>query len=203
MPHALRSHNPIATPTTVGDDSSDADLAVRAKTDRRVFALLYGRYVDAIHRHCYRRLSSREAAEDATSQVFTQALAALPRFDERGGSFRGWLFTIANHVLADQFRTARMHRPIEAADDVPDAAPSPEELALAADAGRGLREVLPQLPDQQRRVIELRLAGLTGPEIGRVLGCRAKTVDVAQFRAVARLRVLLGVPARPKGGRDA
>jgi RNA polymerase sigma-70 factor (ECF subfamily) len=203
VPHPLRLRQPTAPSLPTADDPPEADLVARAKHDPRAFALLYARYLDPIHRHCYRRLGSREAAEDATSQVFTKALASLPRYEERAGSFRGWLFTIANHVLADHFRAARPHHPLDVAADLPDATPSPEDLALAADASRGLLEVLAQLPDGQRRVVELRLAGLTGPEIGRVLGCRAKTVDVAQFRAVARLRTLLGITVQPKGGRDA
>jgi RNA polymerase sigma-70 factor (ECF subfamily) len=87
--------------------------------------------------------------------------------------------------------------------NLPDQSPSPEELAVAADAGRSLRQAVEQLPERQRQVVELRLAGLTAAEIGQVLGCRARTVDVAQFRAVAKLRTLMGVTVQPKGGRDA
>ncbi len=204
MRHSLQTAQSTGTDGT-GTESplSEADLVVRAKRDPRAFAALYGLYLDPIHRHCFRRLGDREAAEDATSQVFAKALAALPRFDEGAGHFRGWLFTIAEHVLADHFRAAKRHQALEVVSDVTDTSPSPEEMAVSADAGRGLREAIAHLPDQQRRVVELRLAGLTGPEIGRVLGCRAKTVDVAQFRAVAKLRILLGVGETPEGGRDA
>jgi RNA polymerase sigma-70 factor (ECF subfamily) len=180
-------------------------LIARAKDDPRAFAMLYAAYVEPIFHHCYRRLGSREAAEDATSQVFTKAIAALPRFtprDSAEGSFRGWLFTIANNVLADSFRAARPDRPLEHAVDVADTAPSPEDEALAADAGKGLREAMTHLPERERQVVELRLAGLTGPEIAQVLGCRANAVDVAQYRAVARLRTLLGVATNPIGGRN-
>jgi RNA polymerase sigma-70 factor (ECF subfamily) len=190
-------------PENAADPLSEGDLVARAKRDPQAFAALYNLYLSPIHRHCYRRLGNREAAEDATSQVFTKVLAALPRFDERAGSFRGWLFTIAEHVLIDYYRATRGHHALEEADFVVDDSPSPEELAVRADTERGLRKAVAQLPDRQRQVVELRLAGLTGPEIGRVLGCRAKTVDVAQFRAVAKLRTLLGVVVTPKGGRDA
>ena len=44
-------------------------------------------------------------------------------------------------------------------------------------------------------MLELRLAGLTGPEIARVLGRSHGSVRVAQYRAIARLRALLGEPA--------
>jgi RNA polymerase sigma-70 factor (ECF subfamily) len=76
--------------------ADDADLVARAQVDREAFALLYRRYLDPVHRYYYRRLGSREAAEDATSLVFTKAFTALPTY--RTGSFRSWLFAIAYHV---------------------------------------------------------------------------------------------------------
>ncbi len=180
-------------------EDSDFDLVVRAQQDTRVFALLYARYLDKVHQYCYRRLESREAAEDATSQIFLQSLAALPRYSPGKGTFRSWLFTIAHNVVIDQYRAKH---PIGSLNDemvIFDRTASPEDQAVAADEGRALRLAIAQLPERQRQVVELRLAGLNGPEIGQVLGCKPRTVDVAQFRAVAKLRVLMNVPGRLEG----
>ena len=84
---------------------TDAALAVRARVDREAFAALYARYVDPVYRYSLSRLGDREAAEDATSQVFVHALAALPRYREQG-SFRSWLFAIAHNVVTDAGRRA-------------------------------------------------------------------------------------------------
>jgi RNA polymerase sigma-70 factor (ECF subfamily) len=203
MSFSLPMRQSIALETPAGREDTDVDLVEQAQHDPRAFALLYGKYLDPVHQYCYRRLSSREAAEDATSQVFIQALAGLPKFSSRGGSFRAWLFTIAHNVVIDQYRASRPSEWLDTEMDLPDESPSPEELAVAADAGRSLRQAVEHLPERQRQVVELRLAGLTAAEIGQVLGCRARTVDVAQFRAVARLRTLMGVTVQPKGGRDA
>ncbi len=148
------------------DDPSDGALVAAAQADRQAFAPLYDRYVDPVYRYCLRRLGSREVAEDATAQVFAKALAALPGYRDR--SFRGWLFTIAHNVVSDTLRRRRPEAPLEVADDRPDPAPTPEDVALAAEAGRALRALLAQLPADQRRIVELRLAGLTGVEIARV-----------------------------------
>ena len=43
----------------------------------------------------------------------------------------------------------------------------------------------------QRRVVELRLAGLKGDEIATILGKRRNAVDALQFRAIARMRQVL------------
>lgn len=189
------------------DEEQDADvtLVARARTDRTAFAALYRRYVDPIYRYCYRRLGTREAAEDATAAVFAKALAALPGFRE--GSFRAWLFAIAHNTIANEFR-ARAARPERAlggaeAQLLADPAPSPEESALAAEARANILGLLPRLPEDQRRVLELRLAGLSGPEIAGILGRSPGSVRVAQFRAIGRLRGWLAEPGAGAGARPA
>lgn len=167
----------------------DAELVARAKRDRQAFAALYVRYLDPIYRYCHVRLGTREAAEDATSLVFARAMDGLPTY--RGGSFRSWLFAIAHNVVADAHRARRPIEPLAAAAGIVDPALEPDELALLDDLGRAVRAALRQLSPEQRDVVELRLAGLTGPEIAAALGKSHAAVRVAQFRAYARLRILL------------
>jgi RNA polymerase sigma factor (sigma-70 family) len=50
---------------------------------------------------------------------------------------------------------------------------------------------LSQLSDDQRQIVELRLAGLTSKEIASALGRTPNAIDQAQFRAINRLRALL------------
>jgi RNA polymerase sigma-70 factor (ECF subfamily) len=174
----------------------DGELVARARRDPQAFAPLYERYFEPIYRYCYRRLRSPEAAADATSLVFARAWNGLPGF--RGDSFRGWLYAIAHNVVAG-------HRPdpprsaLEDAGEIADPAPSPEQQAIAADEGRALRALLDQLPREQRRVVELRLAGLTGPEIAVALGRTHGAVKVAQFRALGRLREIIERTAGSEG----
>ena len=179
------------------DAADDAELVARAQADRQAFALLYRRYLDPVHQYCYRRLGSREAAEDATSLVFTKAVASLPAY--RAGSFRSWLFTIAHHVITDDLRARRTVADLAAAGDVPDREATPEEAVVAAEANSTVVRLLDQLPVGQRRVVELRLAGLTGREAAEVLSCSLGAVKIAQVRAYSRLRGLLTEPAREAG----
>ncbi len=185
----------------IGEVGEEAAWVAAARCDPRAFAPLYQRYFDPVYRYCYRRLGSPEAAADATSQVFAKALAALPRY--RDGSFRSWLFAIAHNTIVDCARAARGDRPLEAAAEVADAAPTPEEASLTADRGRSLRAALVHLSPDQRRVVELRLAGLTDHEIAAVLGRSLTATRMVQVRAVARLRELLVVGAEGGEGRDA
>jgi RNA polymerase sigma-70 factor, ECF subfamily len=194
VPHLVHTR-PARTciPPPAGETASDAELVALSQRHPDAFAQLYARYLDPVHRYCYRRLGSREAAEDATSLVFAKALSALPRYHDT--SFRRWLFTIAHHVIVDRYRDAPPEHPLDTAIAILDEAPSPEELAIAAEERRSVRALLAHLPEHQRRVIELRLAGLTGAEIAQALGRTQANVDVTQHRAVVRLRGLLGLCA--------
>lgn len=177
----------------------DAVLVARARVDPGAFTPLYARYADPIYRYCYRRLGDVAAAEDATSQVFLKALAALPNY--RDGSFRSWLFTIAYTVIADSFRARRPHYPLDDAPEPIDPAPTPEEAALAGESRHSVQTLLGHLSEEQRRVVELRLAGLTGVEIAHVTGRSHGAVRALQFRAAAKLREIIQAGTHPGGTR--
>jgi RNA polymerase sigma-70 factor, ECF subfamily len=77
-------------------------------------------------------------------------------------------------------------------DGLVDPAAGPEAAALAAMERQTVQAALSQLPIDQRRAIELRLAGLTGREIARELGRSHEAIKMLQQRALAHLREELG-----------
>lgn len=170
--------------------AAEAALVAHAKRDRAAFAPLYARYVGPVYRYCYRQLGSQEAAEDATSQTFTKALAGLHtcRDDD---AFRPWLFAIARNVVTDSYRRRQPEARLEHAPERADHALGPEALAIAADERRSLHALLATLPESQQAVVQLRLSGLTHPEIAAVLGRSHTSVRTLQSRALARLRTIL------------
>ena len=121
----------------------------------------------------------------------------MPRFTERpgGGSFRSWLFSIARNLVIDAHRTRRDTSSLDDVaghDALRDPARSPEEHAIAGERRQALTAAIARITDGQLQVVELRLAGLTGPEIAATLDLRLAAVKSTQFRAYARLRHLLG-----------
>jgi RNA polymerase sigma-70 factor, ECF subfamily len=194
----LRAQQPTVMDLTRGVPEPDTDLVSRALSDRAAFGVLFDRYAESVYRYCYRRLGDRTAAEDATSQVFTKALQALPSYRAReGSSFAAWLFVIAHNVSADAVRRNRVHDPLDPSWDEVDLGPSVEETVVAIEEAHAVRGLLQRLPADQRRAMELRLAGLTGPEIATVLGRSHRAVKMLHFRAIGTLRTLLGVPGTP------
>ena len=180
------------------DPSSDKqvdepDLARRAASgDRRAFASLYDRHVDAVYRYAYFRLRVDAEAEDVTSDVFHRALVAMPRFEPRR-PFLAFLYTIARNVITDRMRRERPQASFEDALAHPSDAPGPEELASAGDEVRRLRAAVAQLTTLQQEVIVLRyLEGRSTKETAVVIGKPESTIRGIQMRALAALRDRVG-----------
>jgi RNA polymerase sigma-70 factor, ECF subfamily len=182
-------------PRTPFEESDEVHVA-RAQRDPVAFGALFDRYWDPVFRFCYYRTGNWHVAEDAASQVFINALAAIPRFTPSPGraGFRCWLFTIARNVVTDAHtRNTRQHTdPIDAVPDLISSDPGPEELALDAERHRCVRSLLLQVPPDQRELLELRLSGLTSVEVAATLGRTPAAVRTAQHRAIETLRALVG-----------
>lgn len=153
------------------------------------FDTLYRRYAGELEGFIASRVTDAELAADLTSQVFTKAFAALPRY--QSGSFRGWLYAIARNAITDAWRRQRPTAPLERADLMPAPEDGPEAQAIQAEAAQRLHAALGDLSPDQQRIVRLRLEGLTGPEIARRLGMHPDAVKSAQYRAFTRLRTIL------------
>jgi RNA polymerase sigma-70 factor (ECF subfamily) len=136
-------------------DAQPDDLALvhRAANDIDAFGLLYERYVDRIHAFCYRRLGSREAAEDATSQTFIKLLTAIRTRPPRSGSVRAWIFTIAWHVLIDGFRTTHPQSDLTNHPDLVSRDPPLDDQVIAIESATSLDLLIRQLPGKSHGAI--------------------------------------------------
>lgn len=180
----LRRRQPDDLPSSIGDP--DARLVAWAQQDPQAFTALYDRYFSGVFGYCLHHLGDAALAEDATSQTFLKALAALPRYRETG-RFRPWLFTIAHNAVLDTVHR-RPELTLDAAIGVLDPTASPEEQAIVTLDAAWLDAAIAQLPPDDREVLELRRAGLSGQEIAVVLGIGHEAAKKRQLRAMARLR---------------
>ena len=188
-------------PRSADEAADECVLIAAAQFDPRAFAPIYQSYFDPVYRYCLRCLGDPEDAAEATQEVFARALRALPRYTDQ--AFRPWLFTIAHNVIADAHRRRGSHPAdvaLSAAFERADPAPGPEEAALSEEARCSVHRYLAQLPPDQRAVVELRLADLTGKEVAAILSRSLGSVKIAQHRAFARLRALMSVGGGKEGG---
>jgi RNA polymerase sigma-70 factor (ECF subfamily) len=178
-----------------GSVDADAARVAAAVHDPKAFGVLFDAYWDDIFKYCYYHCGDWHTAEDAASEVFVKALANLRNFDPStpGTTFRAWLYGIARNVVVSGYRQTAKQRQ-ESLDGQPELASSEqstEELFLAAEQHDELRALLERLPDDQRQLLELRMAGLNAAEIARTLGRSHDAVRKAQSRAVIGLRTAL------------
>lgn len=182
-----RSGPPAAEP------GPDPDLAAvhAAQADAKAFSVLYRRYLDRVYSYAFYQLGDHHDAEDSTARTFLAALRALGAYEDRGATFRAWLFRIARNTIANAHRSRARRRtePMEALDRDPAAADAdPAGLTVRADELRRIRAALAQLPDDRRQVVLLRFAdGLTAREIGQVLDRSEGAVRVLLHRALRDL----------------
>ncbi len=181
----------------------DAELLARAKTgDGEAFGEIFRRHVDAVYNHCFRRLGSWSAAEDATSLVFLETWRRRRDAVDADGSLLPWLLGVANNVARNVNRAARRYD--AALYRLPPPAVTPDHAdAVAArfDDERRMREVLRDLAGLSRAeqdVVGLVLmAGLSYAQAAVAMGVPVGTVR----SRLARARERLGATATPRTAR--
>jgi RNA polymerase sigma-70 factor, ECF subfamily len=166
----------VATP----DGADEGALVEAARADPARFLELYDRHFHRVYAYVLRRAGNRAEAEDVTAEVFHRALANLDRYEWRGVPFVAWLYRIAAHELSDRrhdaARVARTQQPDPGSD------PQIEEQVA-------LFQLVDRLPDDQRRVIELRFGeDRSLQETAHALGKSEGAIKQLQRRALENLR---------------
>jgi RNA polymerase sigma-70 factor, ECF subfamily len=173
--------------------TSDAALLAAARTSAGPFRELYDRYADRVLGYHLRRCRDEDAAHELTAETFAQAWLVRARFrDECGGSAGPWLFGIARNVLLASVR----RRALEAG--------ARERLGMQARPGtepdetwlEGLDEALEELPESQRRAIELRVVDDLGyADVAAALGTTPAAARVRVHRGLSALRTRFRPPS--------
>jgi RNA polymerase sigma-70 factor (ECF subfamily) len=169
----------------------DALLLREARRSSAAFRILYDRHASRIHAFHLRRTGDRDAAYDLTAETFAQAWVFRDRYvDHREGTIAPWLFGIARHVLAASVRRGRLER--RATDRLhlqTVASPSLAVDGWLAGLDEELAAALRDLPDGQRRAVELRvLADAAYEDVARELDCTPATARVRVHRGLATIR---------------
>ena len=181
--------------TRPGSDESAADsweLVVRAQDgDTDAFAQIYNKYLDAVFRFIYFRVTNRQVAEDLTAETFLKVVRAAERFDPARGTPRAWILTVARNVLGDWRRRARLRQYVALGNmhDLIHEAPSPEERLLREEEVGRLLDAVATLGDADRELIGLRYgSSLDTAEVAQMLGISEGSVRTRLWRALGKLR---------------
>ena len=184
-------------PVVPGPESSAALLAAIAAGDRDAFSRFYDLTAPMAFGLIRRVLRDPEAAAEVLQEVFWQVWQDASRYDAARGTPEAWLVMRAKTRAIDRLRSIRRRdrtfvAPVDesVAQRSSDQAPNP--AVVAEDRGL-IQTALAQLPEAQRRVIELAFfEGLTQSEIAARLGEPLGTVKTRARLGLDRLRGALG-----------
>ena len=170
--------------------ADDRRLLKRAQTNAVGVAELFDAYFDRIYAYAYRRVGSRQVAEDLAATVFEDAMNGIKRVHWQGKPIIAWLYRIAARRIADYYR---VHRVTESLDDrleligeaIGDAVERDDEY-------RAVRCGIECLTERDREIIRLAFFDeLDGAEMAATLGCTPNNVYVRLHRALKNLRSIL------------
>lgn len=159
------------------DPEDDQALATRiAAGDRDAFEQVFKRFGGAVRSMALRVLRDETLADDVVQEVFVRFWNEPERFDQRRGTLRTFLVTLAHRRAVDVIRSeeARSRREERVPTDV---SSSIDEEVWARSLSEKVRAALGELSDDEREAITLAyFGGLSYVEVANRLGAPEGTV---------------------------
>ena len=180
------------------DREFDAQLLARtAAGDEPAFATLYDRFAPGLFSMIVKMTRDEKEAEDVLQEGFSHIWRRAATYDPARSSPFTWAVMILRHKAIDRLRVRqRLERTLEKATVEFAHFPEADEVS-AGEAGRHddgaqVRAALAQIPEEQRRAVELAFfGGLTHEQIAEQLATPLGTIKARIRRGLLRLRDVL------------
>lgn len=152
----------------------------------RAFERAYSGLYTKVFRYLRWRLSCREDAEEATSDVFVKALSGIDGYDETKGNLEQWVVGIAKRVLIDLWRKRRL---VSVSLDSVEELSENEDVVDDLNAFVDGRAILEQVGEADRVMLVMRYVdGYSHEEIAAHVGKTSAAVRKYYSRLLASLR---------------
>ena len=181
----------MARPDRRLETRPDADLLRETDRNSAAFRVLYDRHAGRIHGFLLKRTRDPDAAIDLTAETFAQAWVSRDRYvDHDEGTIAPWLFGIARHVLASSVRRRTIERAARERLQLElETRATTVDPAWLDGLDEDLLAALADLPDGQRRAIELRvLSDQAYEDVGRELDITPQAARVRVHRGLRSIR---------------
>lgn len=120
--------------------------------------------------------------EDVTAEIIVKVWRGLPNMEKKT-ALKSWALTIANHQIADYYRSNK-RAPLITLDDAPLTISEQPDQSESWATLLSVKETLAKLSPQQVNVIQLRLIeGFSAGEVAEILGTTQQAVDSLLYRA--------------------
>lgn len=125
-----------------------------------------------------------QLAEELTAEVFLKAVEKIHTYDPRYKAST-WLCTIARNLYLNDCKKRK--RTVPLTDELLTTVPSPETLLIQQEQVKAVLEAARKLLPQPRKVLFLRLQGMSFRSIGAALGKTESWARVTYFRAKSKI----------------
>ncbi|MDM4719844.1 sigma-70 family RNA polymerase sigma factor [Micromonospora sp. WMMA1363] len=158
--------------------------------DESAFASIYESHGDAVFATALWMTEDRQLAADVTQEVFIALWERPDRYEPERGALRLFLIVVTRRRAIDLLRSRVAARQREARHGLAEVSgPDPSEQVEARLKSAAVRAAVEQLPDEQRRVVELvYYGGLSHRQVAARLGIPEGTAKSRVRLALARLR---------------
>ena len=169
------------------------ELVARARVDAEALSDLYDRYYPRILVYCQRRLFCAHAAQDVTSDVFLAVAMKIPAFTGNTDTdFCRWIYRIATNQCNTYLRKHIRHQNNRSIIEREQASRNASQRSVEVDWPT-LYRAIHQLGESYQSIITLRFfEKMSHKQIAEVLKMSSVTVRVKQYRALNKLKKILG-----------
>lgn len=189
----------------------DAALsALVCEGDTKAFDLLFARHSDSIHAMLLKRSQNSMDVEDIMQEAFMKAFINISKYDSRY-NFGAWICTIAKNTQIDAMRSLGnsalnpSNLSLEGSHTQALLTMTPEEKIINDQKGAQIQKCLSMLPEQYRRLFELRfIEEYSYEEISEKLALNMNTVktQIRRARAIMCRLITEGEQTEQSNGRN-
>lgn len=185
----------------MGSPLEDIALMQRlASGDDMALSPIMAGWKDRIGAFLYRSTGDHQAALDLTQETFVNLYNSRKKYKPTG-TFSTFLFQIASNLAKSHARWKARHPNVPLQNEEGALVHEPADPGLSPDASTELKEktasvkrAVSELPLELRQPLLLStLEEMSHAEIGKVLGCSEKAVELRIYRARQHLRASLDV----------
>lgn len=161
--------------------------------DKNALSYLYDHYADALLGVISRIVQDQDVAEEILQDAFMRYWERIDQYDAEKGRLFTWMMRIARNLALDKLRSKGMKQQSKS-DSISDnvyTLDQSQHTESSVDA-IGLEEVLNELPEEQRFVVEkLYLEGYTQSEVAETFDIPLGTVKTRLRSAMVKLRKIV------------
>jgi len=157
---------------------------------KKEFSVIYDKYIERIYRFVFLKVSSREIAEDLTSDTFLRGWEAYRQDSAQIKNPQAFLYKIANNLIIDYYRIKGRTNIVSTENrKIVDPRASLEKRAVLSSEMDNIKVAMADLSqDYQNVIIWHYLDGLSVNEVSKIMDRSEQATRVLLHRALKSLK---------------